>query len=58
MTRAEIDYFIEEMKTIGDEWSPELAEHYYGEYTLDEAIHSRKQSVTMYFDNITRLLNK
>lgn len=58
MTNKEIAIFIEEMESIGDEWTPEQVKDVYGEYTLDEALADRKASVGTLFDIIGKVLNR
>ena len=35
MKKKDIDTFIEEMESIGDEWTPEQVEDVYGDSTLE-----------------------
>ena len=58
MRRNEADYFIEELRTIGDEWTPEQVMEAYGDTPLVEAIRSRKRDVANYFNMINAMLNR
>ena len=58
MNKKDIEVFIEEMKTIGDEWTPEQVEDVYGNSTLDEALADRKSSLGSFFDIIERVFNR
>ena len=58
MNKKDIEVCIEEMKTIGDEWTPEQVEDVYGNSTLDEALADRKSSLGSFFDIIERVFNR
>lgn len=47
MTKAEILAFIEEMESIGDDWTEEQVQDVYGSFSLAEALKDRKTSVGM-----------
>ena len=53
MTKIEVEKFIEEMKSIGDEWTMEQVMDVYGELSLSEAIDSRKNSVEQLVGSLT-----
>lgn len=57
MKKKDIDTFIEEMESIGDEWTPEQVENVYGDSTLKEALADRKSSVGTFFDIIRKVIN-
>lgn len=57
MKNKDIDTFIEEMESIGDEWTPEQVEDVYGDITLEEALTDRKSSVGTFFDIIRKVIN-
>ena len=57
MNKKEIDIFIEEMKSIGDEWTPEQVKDVYGDYSLEDAIADRKSSIGIFFDIIGKVIN-
>lgn len=57
MKKREIDTFIEEMESIGDEWEPEDVERVYGNSTLDEALSDRKSALGSFFDIIGKVIN-
>ena len=58
MKKKDITTFIEEMETIGDEWTPAQVEDVYGESTLEEALEDRKSSLGTFFDIIGKVINK
>ena len=58
MNKSEISIFIEEMKSIGDEWTEEQVQDTYGNVTLEEALADRKASVEMFFNIISTVINK
>lgn len=58
MKKKDIDTFIEEMESIGDEWTPEQVEDIYGDSSLEEALADRKSSVGTFFDIIRKVINK
>lgn len=58
MKKKDITTFIEEMESIGDEWTPEQVEDVYGECTLDEALADRKSSLGTFFDIIGKVINR
>jgi len=57
MKKKDIDAFIEEMDSIGDEWTPEQVEYVYGDSTLEDALADRKSSVGTFFDIIRKVIN-
>lgn len=57
MKKKDIDSFIEEMDSIGDEWTPEQVEYVYGDSTLEDALADRKSSVDTFFDIIRKVIN-
>lgn len=57
MKKKDIDAFIEEMDSIGDEWTPEQVEDVYGNSTLEDAVADRKSSVGTFFDIIRKVIN-
>lgn len=57
MKNKDINTFIEEMESIGDEWTPEQVENVYGDSTLEEALADRKSSVGTLFDIINKVIN-
>lgn len=52
MTRAEIQYFIEEMEYIGDVWTEEEAERCYGNMSLRQALDTRKSEVGQFLSSL------
>lgn len=57
MKKKNINAFIEEMESIGDEWTPEQVEDIYGDSTLEEALADRKSSVDTLFDIVNKVIN-
>ena len=58
MKKKDIAAFIEEMDSIGDEWTPEQVEDVYGDSTLEEALADRKASVGIFFDITGKVINR
>ena len=58
MKKKDINTFIEDMKTIGDEWTPEQVEDVYGDSTLEEALEDRKSNIGILFDIFGKILNR
>ena len=58
MKKKEISTFIEEMESIGDEWTPEQDEEVYGDSSLEEALSDRKASLSKFFDIIGKVINR
>ena len=58
MKKKDIDIFIEEMESIGDEWTPEQVEDVYGDVSLEEALSDRNSSLNSLFDIIEKVLNR
>lgn len=57
MTKQEIKNFIDEMKTIGDEWTVKQVEDVYGDLTLSDALADRKASIGQFVNNIGKIIN-
>ena len=58
MNKTEIQTFLEEMKSIGDIWTPEQVEKEYGDYSLEEALKDRKPLVAQFLGNIAKIINR
>ena len=58
MNKTEIQTFIEEMKSIGDIWTPEQVEKEHGDYSLEEALKDRKPLVAQFLGNIAKIINR
>ena len=58
MEKSEIDAYIEEMKEIGDKWEPEDVERVYCDTSLEVALSSRKSELGMFFEIISKVLNR
>ena len=57
MKKKDIATFIEEMESIGDEWTPEQVEDVYGDSSLEEALADRKASLGKLFEIIGKVIN-
>ena len=57
MKKKDIDAFIGEMESIGDEWTPEQVDDVYGDSTLEDALADRKSSVGTFFNIIRKVIN-
>ena len=49
---------MEEMESIGDEWTPEQVEDVYGDSSLEEALADRKASLDKLFEIIGKVINR
>ncbi len=58
MKKGEINAFIEEMEEIGDKWEPEDVERVYCDTSLEVALSSRKSELGMFFEIISKVLNR
>lgn len=58
MKKKDIAAFIEEMESIGDEWTPDQVEEVYGDFSLEEALADRKASLGTFFDIIGKVINR
>ena len=57
MTRQEISHFIEIMKAIRDEWTPEQVEEQYGDCaTLREALDKRLGKINAFYDYVEEVV--
>lgn len=56
MNKSEMEIFIEEMSSIGDEWTLEQVEECYGDSTLEDALESRRSLVGMHLGNIAAFI--
>ena len=57
MNKSEMEFFIEEMSSIGDEWTLEQVEECYGDSTLEDALENRRSLVNMHLGNIAAYIN-
>lgn len=57
MTDNEIYEFIEEMESMGDDWTYEQVKDVYGDQSLDDALTARKTVVTHYNNIIGTVIN-
>ena len=57
MTKKEVEYFIEEMKSIGDHWEAKDVERVYGDHSLKDALEKRKAELGTFFDIIEKVIN-
>ena len=57
MTRQEISHFIEIMKAIREDWTPEQVEEQYGDCaTLREAIDKRLGKINAFYDYVEEVV--
>ena len=57
MTRADIDAFIQIMKEIREDWTPEEVEEKYGDCaTLREAIDRRLNKISTFYDYVEEVV--
>ena len=57
MTRKEISQFIEVMKAIREDWTPEQVEEKYGDCaTLREAIDKRLGKINTFYDYVEEVV--
>ena len=57
MTKKEISQFIEIMKAIREDWTPEQVEEKYGDCaTLREAIDKRLSKINTFFDYVEEVV--
>lgn len=52
MKKADIETFIDEMSSFGDEWSEDQVEDCYGDMSLDEALESRRSEVGLFLSSL------
>ncbi|WP_346891374.1 hypothetical protein [Clostridium sp. UBA3887] len=57
MNKIEIQTFIEEMESIGDEWTEEKVERCYGDISLSEALNTRKSEVKQFLSTLGNAVN-
>ena len=57
MTRQEISHFIEIMKAIREDWTPEQVEEQYGDCaTLREALDRRLGKINAFYDYVDEVV--
>lgn len=57
MTKSEIDHFIEIMKAIREDWTPEEVEEKYGDcVTLREALDRRLSKINTFYDFVEEVV--
>ena len=57
MTRQEISHFIEIMKAIREDWTPEQVEEQYGDCaTLREALDRRLGKINAFYDYVDQVV--
>ena len=57
MTRQEISHFIEIMKAIREDWTPEQVEEQYGDCaTLRDAIDKRLGKINAFYDYVEEVV--
>lgn len=58
MNQRDVELFIEVMKSIGDDWSPEQVMEKYGHLTLREAVEARKNALNPFFEYVENVIAK
>jgi len=58
MNKKEMEYFIEEMKMIGDIWTSEEVKRVFGKKSLKQAIKERKEQIGILGDIISTIINR
>lgn len=56
MTREEVSHFIEIMKAIREDWTPEEVEAEYGDLTLREAVDKRLNKMQTFWDFVEEVV--
>lgn len=56
MTKNEIQFFIEEMESIGDLWTEEQVKECYGDLPLHQALDLRRSEVWQHLTNLGRFI--
>ena len=56
MTREEVSHFIEIMKAIREDWTPEEVEEEYRDLTLREAIDKRLNKMQTFWDFVEEVV--
>lgn len=58
MTDAEMKFFLEEMKQIGDVWTEKEAAQVYGNQSLEAALQDRRTILNECFQIMGKVLNR
>lgn len=58
MNKKEIEFFIGEMNSIGDNWTVAQVKEVYGNFTLADALADRKTSINYLFDILGQVINR
>lgn len=58
MKKKEIIMFIDEMESIGDEWTPDQVEDVYGDFSLEEALADRKASLDSFLNIMGKVISR
>ena len=58
MTKKEIDQFIEIMKEVCEEWTPEQVEERYGDLTLRQALDKRLHALDTFYEFVEEVVVK
>lgn len=58
MTKQEIQEFIEQMESIGDNWAEEDVERVYDSRSLEDALSDRRAALDTFFNIIGTVINK
>ncbi len=58
MKQSDIAIFIEEMKNVGDIWTPEQVKRVYGKTTLKKAMEDRKLVLGIMGDILGKIISR
>lgn len=58
MTKQEIEQFIEIMKEVCEDWTPEEVQEKYGDLTLKEAVYQRLYGPKPFFEFVEEVVVK
>ena len=57
MNQKDAQLFIDEMKSIGDDWTIDQVMDIYGHTSLDVALSDRKSSINMFSNILDKVIN-
>ena len=58
MNKTEINEFIEKMSEVGDVWEEEEVKRVYNDYSLQDALDDRLESISMFANIIETVINR
>jgi len=58
MNQKDVQNFIEVMKAIGEEWTPEDVQEKYGDLTIEEALAARKNGLNPFYEFVENVVMK